>query len=117
MLENYDIDTPGIKESTNYGVRPSDFRGNSYSLLLDGTYAFNEKTSLNFGLQHTEALGTVDYAGNYIYDKVGLTLKHKLAKNQTVGLGYQFFNFNSHESGSFDDYRGHGVLATYTFLF
>jgi hypothetical protein len=117
MLENYDIDTPGIVESTNYGERPSDFRGNSYSLLLDGTYAFNEKTSLTLGLRHTEGLGTVDYAGDYAFDKVGLTLKHKIRENQTIGVGYHFLNFNSHESGDFDDYRAHGAIITYSFTF
>ena len=118
MLENFDLDTPGIVESTNYGVRPSDFRGNSYSLLLDGTYAFNEKTSCTLGFQHTEALGTVDYAGDYVYDKVGLMLKHQFAADQTIGLGYQFYNFNNHAgSGDFDDYRAHGVIVTYSYTF
>jgi len=118
MLENCDIDTPGIVESTSYGVRPSDFRGNSYSLLLDGTYAFNEKTSATLGFQHTEALGTVDYAGDYVYDKVGLMLKHQFAADQTIGMGYQFYNFNNHAgSGDFDDYRAHGVIVTYSYTF
>jgi hypothetical protein len=117
MLENYDIDTPGTVASTSYGVRPSDFRGNSYSLLLDGTYAFNEKTSLTLGFRHTEALGTVDYAGDYAYDTVGLTLRHKIRENQTIGVGYQFLNFNNHDGGSFDDYRAHGAFVTYSYTF
>jgi len=117
MLENYDIDTPGTVASTNYGVRPSDFRGNSYTLMLDGTYAFNSKTSCTLGFQHTEALGTVDYAGDYAYDKIGLMLKHKVRENQTIGVGYQFLNFNSHEGGGFDDYRGHGAFVTYAYTF
>ncbi|KKL20018.1 hypothetical protein LCGC14_2459670, partial [marine sediment metagenome] len=118
MLENYDLDTPGIVESTNYGVRPSDFRGNSYSLLLDGTYAFNEKTSCTLGFQHTEALGTVDYAGDYVFNKVAISLKHQFAANQTVGLGYRFYNFNNHAgSGDFDDYKAHGLFATYSYTF
>ncbi len=45
MLENYDLDTPGAIASTDHGIRASDFRGTSYSLLLDGVYAFNERTS------------------------------------------------------------------------
>ncbi|MHC4159489.1 MAG: TonB-dependent receptor, partial [Planctomycetota bacterium] len=117
MLENYDIDTPATVASTSYGVIPSDFRGNSYSLLLDGTYAFNERTSATLGFRHTEALGTVDYAGDYVYDRASLMLKHKFAKNKTVGLGYQFYNFNSHDPGSFDDYRAHGAIVTYEFTF
>ncbi len=118
MLENYDLDTPGVVESTNYGIRPSDFRGNSYSLLLDGTYAFNSKTSCTLAFQHTEAMGTVDYAGDYVYDKAGITLKHQFAANQTIGLGYQFYNFNNHAgSGDFDDYRAHGMFVTYSYTF
>ena len=118
MLENYDIDTPGTVESTNYGVRPSDFRGNSYSLLLDGTYAFNAKTSATLGFQHTEALGSQDYAGDYVFDKVNIRLTHQLGKNHTVGLGYQFYNYNNHAgSGDFDDYKAHGVFATYSYTF
>jgi len=120
MLENYRLDTPvNAATGATYapGSRPYDFRGNSYSLLLDGTYAFNDKTSCTLDFRHTEALGTVDFAGDYIYDKVGLTLKHQLAANQTIGLGYQFFNFNNHEGGSFDDYRGHGVFVTYGYTF
>ncbi len=118
MLENYDLDTPAIKNSGGtYGPLPSDFRGSSYTLMLDGTYAFNSKTSATLGLQHTEALGSGDYAGNYVYDKVGLSFKHQFAKNKTMGLGYQFYNFNNHDGGDFDDYKAHGVFATYSYTF
>ncbi len=118
MLENYDIDTPGTVESTNYGPLPSDFRGNSYTLMLDGTYAFNSKTSATLGLQHTEALGSKDNAGDYVFDKLGLTLNHQIAANKTIGLGYQFYNFNNHAgSSNFDDYKAHGVFATYSYTF
>jgi len=120
MLENYDLDTPvntAPGTSIAPGPRPWDFRGNSYSLLLDGTYAFNEKTSLTLGFRHTEGLGTVDYAGDYAFDKVGLTLKHKIRENQTIGIGYQFLNFNNRDGGDFDDYRAHGAMVTYSFTF
>lgn len=119
MLENYRLDTPINATASGHapGPRPYDFRGNSYSLMLDGTYAFNEKTSLTLGFRHTEGLGTVDYAGDYAYDKVGLTLKHKIGENQTIGVGYQFLNFNNHDGGDFDDYRGHGAMITYSFTF
>ncbi len=120
MLENYELDTPLNAPSGSAiaaGTTPYDFRGNSYSLLLDGTYAFNEKTSCTLGFRHTEALGTVDYAGDYAYDKVGLMFKHKTTKNQTIGIGYQFLNFNNHDGGSFDDYRAHGAIITYAYTF
>ncbi|MHC4461946.1 MAG: TonB-dependent receptor [Planctomycetota bacterium] len=118
MLENYDLDTPAVGTGSQaLGPGPYDFRGSSYSLMLDGTYAFNEKTSLTLGFRHTEGLGTVDYAGDYAYDKIGLMLKHKIGENQTIGVGYQFLNFNSHDGGDFDDYRGHGAMITYSFTF
>jgi hypothetical protein len=119
MLENYRLDTPanGITGNMAPGTRPYDFRGNSYSILLDGTYAFNEKTSATLGFRHTEALGTVDYAGDYVYDTVSLMLKHKFENNQTMGVGYRFINFNNHDGGKFDDYRTHGVFVTYGFTF
>ncbi|MFH1371713.1 MAG: hypothetical protein ABII09_10580 [Planctomycetota bacterium] len=122
MLENRRIFTPVTtipteNVSTSPGSHPWDFRGNSYSLLLDGTYAFNEKTTGTLGFQHTEALGAVDDAGNYVYDKVGIALKRRFAANQTVGLGYEFYNFNNHNGGSFDDYQAHGVIVTYNYSF
>jgi hypothetical protein len=120
MLENYKLNTPASGNTGNMapGPRPYDFRGNSYSLLLDGTYAFNERTSATLGFRHTEALGTVDYAGDYVYDRVGLMLKHRYAANQTIGLGYQFMNYNNHNgSGSFDDYKAHGMIVTYSYTF
>ena len=118
MLENYDLDTPAIRDDdASYGPLPSDFKGNSYTLMLDGTYAFNEKTSCNVGFQHTEALGAVDDAGDYIYDKIGVTLTHHFTSNQSISLGYEFFNFNNHGGGSFDDYKGHGAAVTYTYRF
>jgi len=118
MLENYDLDTPAVGTGNQApGSGPYDFRGNSYSLMLDGTYAFNEKTSCTLGFRHTEALGTVDYAGNYSYDSVGLTLKRKIAEDQTMGIGYYFMNFNNHTGGDFDDYRAHGVIITYAYTF
>lgn len=118
MLDNYDLDTPtfGVAASHAQGSRPFDFRGTSYSLLLDGTYYLNDRTSCTFGYQHTEALGGVDFAGDYAFDTVGLMLKHKRSQNQTLGVGYRFLNFNSH-TGEFDDYRGHGLTATYAYTF
>ena len=120
MLENYDLDTPAIRNDdyADYGPLPSDFRGNSYSLMLDSTYAFNSKTSATLGLRHTEALGTADQAGDYVFDKMSLGLKHQFAANQTVGLGYEFYNFNNHAGrGDFDDYRAHGAFVTYSYTF
>jgi len=118
MLENYDLDTPAIGVAANHaqGARPFDFRGSSYSLLLDGTYVFNDRTSCTFGFQHTEALGTVDFAGDYSYNSVALMLQHKCSANKTIGIGYRFMSFNDH-AGGFDDYRAHGLTATCTFTF
>ena len=113
MLENYDIYTPAIDPSPGL----LDFRGNSFSLLLDGTYAFNSKTSCTLGVRHTEALGTTDYAGNYAFDTVSVMANHKMAANQTVGLGYRFYNFNNHRGGGFDDYCAHGAFVTYSYTF
>lgn len=120
MLENYNLDTPvnaAPGTSIAPGTQPFDFVGNSYSLLLDSTYAFNEKTSSTVGFQHTEALGTVDFAGDYVFDKVGITLKHKITEKQAIGLGYAFYDFNNHKGGSFDDYIAHGAFVTYSFAF
>ncbi|MHC4571855.1 MAG: TonB-dependent receptor [Planctomycetota bacterium] len=119
MLENFTLDTPINATGSNHapGPRPYDFSGNSYSLLLDGTYAFNDKTSATLGFRHTEAMGSEDHAGDYVYDTVGLTLRHKFAANQTVGLGYHFMNFNSHHGSSFDDYKAHGMTVTYAYTF
>lgn len=118
MLDNYTLNTPatGVSASHAQGTTPFDFRGTSYSLLLDGTYYFNNRTSSTFGFQHTEAIGTSDFAGNYAFDTIKLMLKYKQTQNQTLGIGYQFLNFNSH-TGSFDDYSGHGLTATYAFTF
>ena len=118
MLESYDLDSAAVGTGIQApGSRPYDFKGHSYSVLLDGTYSFNEKTSCTLGFQHTEALGTVDYAGDYAFDKVVLALKHKIADNQTIGLGYQFYNYNNHDGGDFDDYLAHGAFVTYSFTF
>ena len=118
MLENYDLDTAAFGTGSQaLGPRPYDFSGNSYTLMLDGTYAFNPKTSATLGFRHTEAMGTVDYAGDYVYDSVGLMLKHRFTANKTIGLGYQFMSFNNHDGGSFDDYSGHGAFVTYSYTF
>ena len=61
--------------------------------------------------------GDGDNANDSAYDKVGLMLKHKIAKNQTIGAGYQFINFNNHNGNSFDDYEAHGAIFTYTYTF
>lgn len=122
MIENLRINTPvpgtpTENVSTSLGSKPWDFRGNSYSLMLDSTYAFNEKTSGTLGFRHTEALGTVDSAGDYAFDKVALGISHQCSVNQTIGLGYEFYHFNSHDGGSFDDYRAHGIIVTYDYRF
>jgi hypothetical protein len=120
MLENYTLDTPAQGSGTNSISGKSstfDYSGNSYSLLFDAAYAFNEKTDCVLGFQHTEAMGTTDYAGDYTYDKVALSLKHELAQNQSVEAGYQFINYNNHPGGSFDDYQAHGLQLIYSYAF
>ncbi len=120
MLENYSLNTPANGSGTNFiaaGSSPFDFKGNYFSLLFDTSYTFNQKTSCNFSYLHTEALGTVDSAGDYAFDKIALALKYKIAKKQTVSIGYQFLNFNNHINNSFDDYKGHGAIVTYEYTF
>lgn len=116
MLANYTLNTPTNEPST-FGSRPFDFRGNSYSLLLDGIIAFNNKTSCTLDLRHTEAMGTVDFGGDYAFDKLGLTLKRQLASNRAVSLGYSLYSFNNHDFGAFDDYLAHGGFVTYSCSF
>ena len=120
MLENYRLNTPAEGDGGSDfapGPRPYDFRGTSYSVLLDGSYAFNEKTSCIFGYRHTEGLGTVDYAGDYSFDKVALGVKHQLAENRHITASYQMMNFNDHSGGSFDDYTANGAMLTYSMTF
>lgn len=122
MLENYNLDTPAIGGGGNniaLGSKSFDYVGNSYSVLLDGTYAFNENTSCTLGFQHTEAMGEGDgdNENDSAYDMVSLVLKRKVAENRAISLGYQFINFNNHNGGSWDDYKAHGVFVTYTFTF
>jgi len=118
MLERYRLDTParGVATSHAPGASPFDFEGDSYSVLLDGTYLINEKTTCTLGLQHTEAMGTVDFAGDYTFNSVELMLKFKCSPEQTMGLGYQFMDFNNH-AGRFDDYRAHGLALSYEVVF
>jgi hypothetical protein len=87
--------------------------------LLDGTYLFNDKDSCTFAYQHTESLGKGDEnnINDSAYDKIALMMKHKIAKNQAFGAGYQFINFDNHNGTSFDDYSAHGVLVTDEFVF
>lgn len=75
--------------------------------------------SYNWRVRHTAAMGAVDFAGNYVYDKASLELRHQLAANQTIGLGYQFYNFDNQSkgSGTFDDYIAHGMFATCEYTF
>lgn len=118
MLEHYRLDTPARGAAANHaqGTRPFDFEGDAYSLLLDGTYHFNEKTACTFGLQHTEALGTVDFAGDYSFDSIEVMWKFKCSPDQILGLGYRYINFDDHHGG-FDDYSAHGLALSYEFFF
>ena len=121
MLENYQLNTPAVGDSTfgniAGGATPYDFRGNYFSILLDGTYALNEKTSCTFGYRHTEGLSTVDYGGDYALDTVNFMVNHKLAENHRISAGYEMYHFNNHEGGNFDDYTANGAVVTYTFTF
>jgi hypothetical protein len=122
MLENYQLDTPA-KGTVNNMFTPSpnafNFVGNSFSIMLDGTYVFTPKTSCTFGIQHTESLGKGDgdNTNDSAYDMAKLMLNHKVSENQTLSAGYQFVNFNNHNGGNFDDYDAHGLLFLYEFVF
>lgn len=46
-----------------------------------------------------------------------MTLKHKLSEKQSITVGYEFYNFDSHEGGSFDDYLARGGFFGYECIF
>ena len=89
------------------GKSPYDFRGHNYTIQLDGIYAFNPNTSTHCGYRHTEALGSVDFAGDYSYDQVDFGIKHKISCLGEIALAYRFIHFDDHRK-KHDDYDAHG---------
>ncbi|MFT5319827.1 MAG: hypothetical protein ACI8RA_003110 [Chlamydiales bacterium] len=90
------------------GQRPFNYRGDSYTFLLDGTYTFNPKDIVYVALRHTEAMGAVDFAGDYALDKADVTYKHKLSSGDTLEIAAHSILYNT-DHRKFDDYRSHGA--------
>lgn len=90
------------------GQRPYNFRGDSYTVLLNGTYTFDPDNIAYLSLRHTEAMGFVDFAGDYSLDRADVTFKHKLSSGEVLELAYHSILYNT-DNRKFDDYRSHGI--------
>jgi hypothetical protein len=95
------------------------YAGNIYSVIVNGTYTLDERTSL---------IGTYSFStGDFTQDNgaAGLPLgihyaqhalqagiKRRLSKGATLGLEYRFYDYTEPSSGGFNNFQANGVFAT-----
>ncbi len=98
------------------------YRGNIYSALASTTFALSTNTDLLASWSFSRA----DYAQNnftaglplgirYQQQMVQAGLTHRLGKNATVRLQYNFFHYDEPTVGGANNYNAHGILGMLTF--
>ncbi len=96
------------------------YDGNIYSLLLNGTYALNEKTDLVVGYSFSAAdfaqdnlaqglpLGTI-----YHEHAVQAGYNRKLGKGKSIGFQYRYYSYADASEGGATDLAAHAIFATF----
>ena len=117
MGEDYDIRTPGYVAAgaNDYapGSAPYDYRGDSFSFLLNATFALNSRCLIDLSGQRTRANGEE----NNSFTKIQTGVKLKLTEHQTLRLGYDFYKFHDRSGDGLDNYQVHGVTVGYGWTF
>jgi hypothetical protein len=105
--------------SANGSPSVAPYAGNIYSLILNGNYTLDDKTSL----VATYSFSTSDFtqdngaAGlplgiHYTQHALQAGIKRRLSKASTLGLEYRFYYYTEPSSGGFNDFQANGVFAT-----
>lgn len=116
MSELQNMETPGQGISTNptffQGEGAFDYTVERYVSFVSGNYRLSDKTSTNFGIQHTEVKGTLRNS----FDKLWLGANHKYNDDTSVDTRLTVLNFNEKTPGGYndyDDYHGLGAEVIY----
>ncbi len=96
--------------------QPYDFRGDNFTIELDGTYGFNPDTIFRLGYRHTKALGTQDFASKYSYNQVDFCLDRNICGFGDFTFCYRFIHFNDRRK-KHDDYVANGATVCWKHVF
>ncbi|HSU52987.1 MAG TPA: hypothetical protein VLT36_02880, partial [Candidatus Dormibacteraeota bacterium] len=99
-------------------VAPYD--GNIYSLLLNGTYALNEKTDLVAAYSFSAA----DFAQDNLAQGLPLGTRYhehavqagynrKIGKGKSIGVQYRYYSYADAAVGGASDFSAHAIFATF----
>lgn len=93
------------------------YAGNIYQAIVSGNYALNESTDLiltySFAFaDFTQAPDSLPLGIKYHQHTLEAGIQHRLAKNTTVGLQYQFYHYDEPSSGGVDNFNAQGLFAT-----
>jgi hypothetical protein len=96
------------------------YDGNIYSLLLNGTYALNEKTDLVAGYSFSAA----DFAQDNLAQGLPLGTRYhehalqagynrKFGKGKSIGFQYRYYSYADASVGGATDFTAHAIFATF----
>ncbi|HWV98698.1 MAG TPA: c-type cytochrome domain-containing protein [Candidatus Acidoferrum sp.] len=105
--------------SANGNASVAPYAGNIYSVLVDGNYTLDDKTSLVAAYSFSRADFTQDNGTSglplglrYGQHAVQAGLKRRLSKGATLGLEYRYYRYDEPSGGGFNDFQAHAVFAT-----
>jgi hypothetical protein len=100
------------------------YEGDTYTVLLNGSYVFNEFTDLFANYAFSEAnyrqnnfTAGVPMGIEYQRNSAQIGLTRRFGKNASAKLQYRFDDYKEPSSGGQVNYRAHTVLATLTMRF
>jgi hypothetical protein len=100
------------------------YQGNTYTVLVNGTYVVNEFTDLfaNYAFsaanyRQNNFAGGVPMGIEYQRNSAQVGVTRRLGKNTSARLQYRFDDYDEPSSGGQVNYRAHTVLATLTMQF
>ncbi len=119
---SYQTSTTATAAGNSPAVVP--YRGDTYSVLVDGTFVLNQTTDLFASYVFSAAnYGQNNFAGGlplgiqYQRHGVQVGLSRKLRKNISAKLQYRFDCYNEPSSGGADNYQAHAIFGLLTFQF
>jgi hypothetical protein len=95
------------------------YAGNTYSAIISGNYALNDKTSLVASYSFSTAdfsqdtpVGGLPLGIHYYQHTLEAGVKRQIAKATSLGLQYRFYLYNEPSSGGLNNFVANGVYAT-----
>lgn len=105
--------------SANYSASVAPYAGDIYSVILNGNYTLDARTSLVAAYSFSRGDFSQDNGAaglplglRYAQHTLQAGMKRRLSRSATLGLDYRYYRYDEPSGGGFNDFQAHAVFGT-----